>query len=159
MQEFSPALNSVYRAALFLEGIVGTHIHGAQMIVSKDNSVLLVRTRYRPFWEFPGGEVERYEAPETAAIRETKEEARIFVKELERKLGVYSHQFLRRRVTIHVFVAKEWEELDLWRPTLEIAARKFFPIDQLPPDISPATARRLAEYCAQSTQEYREAWI
>lgn len=159
MSEYSVTLNKIYHGALLLEGIFGAHIHGAQMIVADRRGVLLVRTRYRPFWEFPGGRVERYEAPESAAIRETKEEARIFVKELDRKLGAYTYQFLRRRVTIHVFIAKEWEELDLWRPTMEIAAREFFPLNNLPHDISPATAKRLAEYHTMPPKEYSGTWM
>ncbi len=143
---------------VFLEGIIGLSMHGAQAIVSKGDTVLLVRTRYRPFWELPGGKAERYEAPEVTAIRETKEETRVFIKSFDRKLGTYTHNYLKRRVTIHVYIADEWEELDLWTPNMEISDRKFFPLNELPKDISPHTLRRLEEYKAVPVHELVGAW-
>src|SRR3989338_3930829 len=99
MSGYSPMLHFVYESVVFIEGIIGLSMHGAQAIVRKGDSVLLVRTRYRPFWEFPGGKAERYEAPEVAAIRETKEEARVFIKHIARKLGTYTDAYLRRHTT------------------------------------------------------------
>lgn len=143
---------------VFFEGMIGLSMHGAQAIVRKDDSVLMVRTRYRPYWEFPGGKAERYEAPEMAAIRETKEEARVFIKSFDRKLGTYTNNYLKRRVTIHVYIADEWEELDLWAPNMEIAERKFFPLNDLPPDISPSTMKRIEEYMTPSAREFSGIW-
>ncbi len=158
MGEYSLILNFCYKTILFYEGIIGKKLDGAQAIVQKGNHILLVRTRYRPYWEFPGGKAERYEAPEAAAVRETKEEARVFVKHIARKLGTYTHTYLRRHTTIHVYIADEWEELDLWTPNIEIAARQFFPLSALPENISPATGRRISELLSGSSHEFLSAW-
>lgn len=158
MGEYSPALHLLYKSVLFCEGIVGMKVDGAQAIVRKGNDILLVHTRYRPYWEFPGGKAERYEAPEVAAVRETKEEARVFIKHIARKLGTYTHHYLRRQTTIHVYIADEWDELDLWAPNIEIGDRKFFPLDALPENLSPATQKRIDEFLSGSVQEFGGSW-
>jgi 8-oxo-dGTP pyrophosphatase MutT (NUDIX family) len=160
MKDYSPLLHLVYRGLVFSESLIGSRIHGAQAIVrDAEGRILLVKPRYRPTWEFPGGKAERYEAPESAAVRETKEEARVFITKIDRKLGEYSHDYIRRKVTIHVYIASEWEELDLWRPTLEIAARNFFPPEELPADISIGTKRRINELLYGIDKEYVGQWI
>lgn len=158
MQRYVPLLNLLYRTVVFAEGLFGTRSEGAQAIVLKDGQVLLIRTTYRPHWEFPGGKARKGEAPEMAAVRETKEEAYVFIRKLERKLGVYTQENLRRKVTIHVYVAQDWEELPLWRPNLEIAERRFFPLNDLPPDLSSPTKLRLEEFLSGKTHEFSGAW-
>ncbi len=158
MVRYSPVLNFVYLSMLFAEGVIGRHFVGAQTIMLKGNSVLLIKPTYRNTWEFPGGKVENGEAPETAAVRETKEEARIFIKKIERKLGTYTYRFMKRECVIHVYVAKDWDELDLWKPNMEIAERGFFPVDNLPPDISPATKLRISELFSGSDKEFSGDW-
>ena len=154
----SPVLNFLYRALVGTESLFGVKINGAQAIVQRHGEILLVKTTYRPYWEFPGGKIEAYEAPESTAIRETKEEAHIFIKRFERKLGTYSRKHFFTTITIHVYVAGDWEELDLWRPTLEIAERQFFSLDGLPEDISPATKRRIEELVSGDSVESTRAW-
>ncbi len=158
MLTYSPILNRLYRLLLAAESLVGKQIHGAQAIVCRGDEVLLIKTTYRPFWEFPGGKIEPLEAPESAAIRETKEETRVFIKSIERKLGTYTRKHIFNSITIHVYVAAEWEELDLWRPNLEIAEKKFFPLSDLPPDTSPATLRRIAEMGTLGHREFSLEW-
>ena len=158
MLTYSPILNRLYRTLVGTESLLGIKINGAQAIVQRGDEVLLIKTTYRPYWEFPGGKIEPYEAPESAAIRETKEEARIFVKRILRKLGTYTDKRLFTTITIHVYVAGEWDELDLWQPNLEIGARQFFPINDLPKDISPATKRRIDELLLGAGTEFSKAW-
>lgn len=158
MSRYLPILNYLYRSAVMVEGVLGVCTEGAQAIVMKDDSVLLIRTTYRPHWEFPGGKVERGEAPESGAIRETNEEAGVFVREIDRKLGTYTQLYLRRSVLIHVYVAKDWEERNIWQPTIEIADRAFFPLSELPTNISPATKRRIDELASGQEKEFSCAW-
>ena len=158
MKTYSPFLNFLYRSMLMVEGISGRHIEGAQMIILKNKHILLIKPTYRPHWELPGGKVEKGEAPETAAVRETKEEARIFVKKIARKLGMYSDHYLNRSVLIHVYIAEIWEELDLWKPGLEIAQRGFFPLHDLPEDISQATLLRIKELSLGNDKEFSGEW-
>jgi 8-oxo-dGTP diphosphatase len=64
----------------------------AGVIPVRDGKVALVRRAMRPSrgaWVFPGGYVDRGEAVEDAALRETWEETGLRVR-LERLLGVYS---------------------------------------------------------------------
>ena len=154
---YSPILNRLHRLLQAAESIVGKQINGAQAIVRKGDEVLLIKTTYRPYWEFPGGKIEPLEAPESAAIRETKEEARVFIKSIERKLGTYTKKHFYNSITIHVYVAGEWEALDLWRPTLEISDRRFFSIHELPDDISAPTRKRLEEMLA-AQEEFSGKW-
>ncbi len=151
-------LTHLYRALVHAESLFCRHIVGAQAIVLRDREVLLIKTTYRPYWEFPGGKIEKLEAPERAAIRETKEEARVHITHIERKLGTYTDQRGCGKVIIHVYVAGEWDMLDLWEPNMEIAERAFFALDALPPDTSPATRRRLEELAQGVAQELHEAW-
>ncbi len=158
MSTYHPTLNYLYRALVGTESVLGIKINGAQAIIRRGDEVLLIKTTYRPYWEFPGGKIEDLEAPESAAIRETKEEAHVFVKRIERKLGTYARKNLFTTITIHVYVAGEWEELPLWKPTLEIGDRQFFPIDNLPSDTSPATRRRIEEMVNGVQSEFSGKW-
>lgn len=157
MLTYSPILNRLHRLLLGVESLVGRQINGAQAIVRRGDEVLLIKTTYRPYWEFPGGKIEPLEAPESAAIRETKEEARVFIKSIERKLGTYTKKHLYNHITIHVYVAAEWEALDLWRPTLEICDRRFFSIHELPDDISSSTRTRIQELLSPN-EEFSGIW-
>lgn len=148
----------LYRTLVGAESLVGIKINGAQAIVRRGDEILLIRTTYRPHWEFPGGKIEDLEAPESAAIRETKEEAHIFIKKIDRKLGTYQQKRIFTTITIHVYLAGEWEELDLWRPTIEIAERRFFKLSELPDDTSPATRRRIEELLSGANTEFSKDW-
>jgi 8-oxo-dGTP pyrophosphatase MutT (NUDIX family) len=158
MSKYHPTLHYLYSALVGAESVLGIKINGAQAIVRRGDEVLLIKTTYRPYWEFPGGKIEDLEAPESAAVRETKEEAYVFVRRIERKLGTYTRKYFFTKITIHVYVAGEWEELPLWKPTLEIGARQFFPITDLPSDISPATKKRIAELLSGEQSEFTGTW-
>ena len=52
----------------------GDTVASAVLLFDEQDRVLLVDPVYKPSWEFPGGVVERGEAPTDAALRETAEE-------------------------------------------------------------------------------------
>ncbi|GAA0702081.1 NUDIX hydrolase [Kitasatospora atroaurantiaca] len=52
----------------------GDTVAAAVLLFDEQDRVLLVDPVYKPSWEFPGGVVERGEAPTDAALRETAEE-------------------------------------------------------------------------------------
>ena len=158
MITYSPILNRLYKMLIGVESLFGIKINGAQAMVFRGNEILLIKTTYRPYWEFPGGKIEPLEAPESTAVRETKEEAHVFIKKIARKLGTYKDKRIYTTITIHVYVASEWEELPLWKPGLEISDRKFFPLSALPEDISPATKKRIAEYQSGEHREFSLEW-
>ena len=64
----------------------------ADVIVEKDNGIVLIRRGHEPFkdsWAFPAGFVEKGELVERAAVREVKEETGLNVK-LNGVVGVWS---------------------------------------------------------------------
>ncbi|GGZ11450.1 ATP/GTP-binding protein [Streptomyces olivaceoviridis] len=58
------------------------------LLFDEDDRVLLVDPTYKPGWEFPGGVVERGEAPARAGMREVAEETGIHLCEVPRLLVV-----------------------------------------------------------------------
>ena len=119
---------------------------GARIILLRDREVLLIRHTYRRGWYFPGGGVDKGETLESAALREAREEAQADVSSVE-LLGVYTNFGEGKSDHIAVFVAREFSVQD-FVPNNEIAERRWFGLDDLPGDISPATRRRLDELAA-----------
>ncbi|GAA4842037.1 NUDIX hydrolase [Kitasatospora terrestris] len=57
----------------------GDTVAAAVLLFDERDRVLLVDPVYKPFWEFPGGVVERGEAPTDAAVREAAEELGLYL--------------------------------------------------------------------------------
>lgn len=114
MSVYSHLVNFFHYSFVNIKLFLGIKINGAQAIVRRGDEVLLVKTTYRPCWGFPGGKIERHESPESAAIRETVEEAGVFIASIERKLGAYISQRWHMVVIVYVYIAAEWEEGGSW---------------------------------------------
>jgi 8-oxo-dGTP pyrophosphatase MutT (NUDIX family) len=121
------------------------------IVLHRDGRLLLVKHTYDRYWYLPGGGRKRGEAPEAAIEREVLEEIGITALRIEKKLGTYFSQREGKRDTIDVFVARAEEFGRLQR--LEIAAAEWFKPDALPPDTSPATQRRVAEFLGRKQVE------
>ncbi len=120
---------------------------GVRMILIEHERVLLVRHTYQQHWYFPGGAVERGELLLDAAMREAREEAGITFLVEPTLFGVYTSFAESKSDHIATFCCTEFqvgERPDRW----EIEDCRFFPLAALPADLSPACARRLAEYQA-----------
>lgn len=107
--------------------------------------LLLIRNTYgsRHLFMLPGGGVERGETPAEAALRELEEETGVKAERLEAR-GIYVSGAEGKRDTIHLFTA-----LASQVPIpcgVEVEEARFFPLDALPENVSPATLRRIAEY-------------
>lgn len=127
---------------------VGIYRHvtlGARCAVVREGKVLLVRHGYAPGWQFPAGGVDPGETVEEAARREVLEETGYAVEGQARLFGVYHSRLYTNRDHVTLFVAHDAREIRAFTPNREIAEIGWFALDAPPPDVSPATARRLAE--------------
>ncbi len=119
-------------------------VMGASAIVEDaDGRVLLVRHSYLPGWHFPGGGVDRGEAPAAAVLRELREEVGLARSDPPELFGLYT----RRQGWVTNFIAlyRVRRATIAFRPSWEI--RGIVHADPAaPPDGTTAgTKRRLAE--------------
>jgi len=114
-----------------------------RVLLVRDGQVVLVEHTYRSGWFLPGGGLKHNESLEAAARREAHEEAGAMLGELK-FVGIYSN--FKESLGDHValFACDEFS-LDGVHDA-EIARTRSFPLDDLPPNVSAGTARRLAEY-------------
>lgn len=117
---------------------------GTRTVVLDDQEqVLLVRHTYAAGWTFPGGGVDPGETLAAAALREILEEAGI-VGYAPHLHGIFSNEPIFKGDHVACYVVREFQRLD-WKPNFEIAEARFFALEDLPPDITKGTKRRLAE--------------
>jgi 8-oxo-dGTP pyrophosphatase MutT (NUDIX family) len=108
--------------------------------------VLLVSHWYAPWaWTLPGGGVDKKETPEQAAIREVKEETGFVVNSIAGEIGRY-HGTWGRGDMVAVYYTGDFSGSLALKPNLEIMARSWFDIDNLPLELSPANRRRIESY-------------
>ena len=113
-------------------------------VIDAQSRVLLVRHTYVPGWMLPGGGVERGETLHDAALRELREEAAVFAEEEPQLFGIYlnDRQFAGDHVAC--FVLRRFRQ-ETFAANREIAEVRFCAADELLPDTSPGTRRRVAE--------------
>lgn len=116
----------------------------ARVLLTHNGEVMLVRNIGVRRWALPGGMLNNGETPQMCALRELKEELDISDAEIEYKLGTYDGEFRDTKVQVHVFVAraKSFYHKKQW----EIDRAGWFTLNQLPPNLSSATARRIGDY-------------
>lgn len=126
---------------------------GVRVVVRDEaDRVLLVRHTYAPGWHFPGGGVNKREAAVDAAVREVREEAQIELLAKPELVGVFLNLAQIKCDHILLFKASTWRRVDDKARPMEIAEAKFFEVDQLPPEASGGTIRRLAELSGREAQ-------
>ena len=121
------------------------------VLLDQGDRIALVRHTYTDQWYLPGGGVKKGESTEAAIVRELGEEIAVENLTIERVLGVYHSRRESKDDHIVIFVARTGSasEKRLRRADLtEIEEADWFELDGLPASISPATARRIAEYRA-----------
>ncbi|MCB0187530.1 MAG: NUDIX domain-containing protein [Caldilineaceae bacterium] len=138
-------LKSAYRLYQLSWRITRPTVVGVRTLLLQDNQLLLVRHTYQHHWYFPGGAVKRGESLVDAARREALEEAGVTITGDLVLLGMYWSMAEGKNDHIAVFVGTEFSvgnALDRW----EIADCRWFPLQALPAEFSPACSRRLAEF-------------
>jgi 8-oxo-dGTP pyrophosphatase MutT (NUDIX family) len=118
---------------------------GTNAIVERANGrVVLVRHRYMPGLSFPGGGVNPGEAPADAILRELKEEIGLQRFEALELFGLYTRKV--GWTTNHVALYRCSNATFDFKPNVEISEIAEVDPHDPPPDTSPATRRRLAEF-------------
>lgn len=123
------------------------------MVVDEEGRVLLVRHTYRHGWHLPGGGIGRGESAREALGRELLEEVGVTPRGEAELFGAYVNFGEYKSDHVLVFRVPAWDI----RPSRssEIAEHAFFSVDDLPSDVSPGTARRLAELRGKAVQTGR----
>ncbi|MEJ8546348.1 NUDIX domain-containing protein [Brevibacillus borstelensis] len=120
---------------------------GVRIIVTdEDKGVLLVRHTYVKGWYLPGGGVERGESFADAARRELWEECGAEAESLS-LCHLYYSEREGKRDYIALFHAGQYRLHERDGSDPEVAEMRFFSWDELPEELTPATSRRLREFC------------
>lgn len=103
------------------------------MLIEHEGKFLLVRISYAPskyknYWTFPGGGVDKKETYQNAAVREAKEEVGI---EIHNPvfLGEYENRFQYKRDTVQVFYGKAYS-IEVVTQKNEISEAKWYMKDE-----------------------------
>jgi 8-oxo-dGTP pyrophosphatase MutT (NUDIX family) len=115
-----------------------------------DGRILVVRQSYTNGWIFPGGGVDRGEAPVTAVKREVMEETGVRVKGDMGVHGLFSNHANFPGDYVAVYIANDFED-GTWKPSLEITERAFMQPSDIAKDCSAGMRRRLEELAGKRT--------
>jgi 8-oxo-dGTP pyrophosphatase MutT (NUDIX family) len=118
---------------------------GVRVAIFDDSgAVMLVKQSYSPGWILPGGGVERGELLIPSAIREIHEEAGIVAEGPLLLHGIFSNEEMFPGDFVCLYILRQFRR-EIWKPDQEILEAKFFPIEQLPTDVTEGSRRRLDE--------------
>lgn len=116
------------------------------VILDRENrSVLLLRHTYVDGWHLPGGGVDPGESMVDALRRELIEEVNVEITKAPVLLSVHFNNRISRRDHVALYLVDGFRKKGPFKPNHEIAEARFFPTDDLPPDVSPSSARRIDE--------------
>lgn len=106
--------------------------------------IFLVRHSYVPGWYMPGGGVERFETAEQALAKELREEGNLEMTARPQLFHVYYNRKVSKRDHV-IFYRVSVRQTEPRLPDREIVETGFFDPDDLPPETTTATRRRLDE--------------
>ncbi len=142
----NPLLHLLFRLRRTVLRVLRWRTRGVKVMLFNDaGELMLIRNSYgrTDLFVLPGGGIRPFETPAAAAAREVKEELNCAVLGLS-FVATYLSAAEGKRDTIHLFRARAVGAARA--DGVEVAEARFFPLDRLPPTLSPATARRIAEH-------------
>ncbi len=128
--------------------LTGAKRYGVKVMAFNDaGALLLVRHAYgnSAAWMLPGGAIDRGETAEQAAPRELMEETALVAQQLT-LFGHYFTQAEGKQDNVALFTARVEGAPQI--DAKELVEARYFPLDALPPETSPATRRRIADWQA-----------
>jgi len=125
------------------------------VVTDTQNRMLVVRHRYASGWMFPGGGVDRGEAPIGALKRELVEETGVRLKGDLAMHGLFSNHANFPGDYVAVYIANSFED-GPWTPSLEITERAFLDPSEISGDCSAGMQRRLDELAG--TRQISDLW-
>ena len=135
------SLSWLHRRAV--DRLGGSTVGVRAFVLDPGERLLLVRHTYRSGWYLPGGGVQRGETAQQALRRELAEEVGLTLTAPPELFGVYFGRYEGINDFPVVFVVRRFEMAPAASP--EIAERRWFALDEIPPDASPGTRRRIDE--------------
>lgn len=130
----------------FSQFLLGASTVGVRtLVIDGQQRILLLRHTYMEDWHFPGGGVFRGEPARVAAIRELREETGVMTLGETELYGLYFHKVMGVNDYVALYVIKEFQQTTE-KISPEIAEVRWFTLNDLPPDLSASTRRRIGEY-------------
>ena len=118
--------------------------YGSRAIILHNDEILLVKNINVHYWSLPGGKIDSGESPDQCILRELREELSLCGISADNKLGEYISNKEGKTDTVYIFVIKL--SSPVFEKQWELDNAKWFNLDELPNDISPAGLRRIKEY-------------
>ena len=123
----------------------GLTLGARALVLDEARRIFLVQHTYVRGWHLPGGGVEPGETLLTALTRELMEEGNIELTERPLLHGVFYNPRWSRRDHVACFVVQSFRQSAPPAPNHEIAATRFFSLDELPGDTGAGSRARIAE--------------
>ena len=124
------------------------------IVLDQQGRVLLVRHSYgSEGWGFPGGGPGRHERLADTIVREVREETGVRC-QVEKLLGVYDSFTEGKSDHVALFICRATNPPQPLPASPEIVSCAFFSVDDLPPQASQGTRRRLAELQAHNSARW-----